>query len=366
MSKFLKIFLSAVLINTIFIGTVFADPLSEQLQKQQNQLKQDKSSLKTVQNKKQDMEINIENLDNQIEDQMAKISENKKQISKKQQDIKNTELAIQKIDTDIAEDQDLFNKRIREMYISGSDSYISILLSSNGIGDFISRVGTIKRIIELDNKIIKDLNDKKEASKNKKGILNDENSKLLVLNSENEANLNQLQGYIADQKKMIDELKSKEFALASNVNSSQAAVNTTLNQIAEIRKAAPRISTSRGATTISSNNVIAYATNFLGTRYLWGGTSPSTGFDCSGFTQYVYAHFGISLGRTTYDQINNGVGVARGDLQPGDLVFFGTNGPTHMGMYVGNGTYIHAPHTGDVIKISSVDRSDYITARRVK
>lgn len=365
MNKLFKIFLSALLINTIFMGTVFADPTSEQLQKQQNKLQQDKSSLKTVQNKKQSIETNIENLDNQIENQMVKITENKNLISQKQVAIKNTELQIQKIDEDIDKDQDLYNSRIRAMYINGTQSYVSILLSSKGFSDFISRIDIVKKLIELDKKIIKELNDKKNDSSSKKENLNSENIKLLALNSQNEFNLKELQQYIANQKSMVEELKSKEFALASNVNSSQVAVNLTLKQISEIRKSAPKISVSRGASTISDNNVIAYATNFLGTPYLWGGTSPS-GFDCSGFTQYVYAHFGIRLGRTTYDQINNGVGVAKGDLQPGDLVFYGTNGPTHMGMYIGNGTYIHAPHTGDVIKISSIDRSDYITARRVK
>ncbi|WP_242873044.1 C40 family peptidase [Clostridium magnum] len=98
-----------------------------------------------------------------------------------------------------------------------------------------------------------------------------------------------------------------------------------------------------------------------------GGTSPSTGFDCSGFTQYIYKHFGISIGRTTYDQINDGVAVSRDQLEPGDLVFYGKGGnPTHMGIYIGNGAYIHSPRTGDVIKISPADRGDYITARRVK
>jgi peptidoglycan DL-endopeptidase CwlO len=97
---------------------------------------------------------------------------------------------------------------------------------------------------------------------------------------------------------------------------------------------------------------------------LWGGTTPS-GFDCSGFTQYVYRHFGVSLGRTTYDQINNGYAVSKDQLQPGDLVFFGTGSPTHVGIYVGNGMYINAPHTGDVVKIASVNRSDFITGRRV-
>ena len=366
MNKLFKSFFVMILINSVLVSTVLADPISDKLQTQQSKLQQDKSSLKVVQNKKQDIEINIESLDNQIEDQMTKINENKNQISKKQLDIKNTEIEIQKIDTDIAKDQELFNDRVRAMYINGNESYVSILLNSKGFSDFISRIDIIKKIMELDKKIIKDLNDKKNDSKNKKEVLNNENKKLLELSTEDEVNLAQLQGYIANQKSMIAEVKSKEFALALSVDSSQGAVNATLKQIAEIRKAAPKINISRGASTISDNNVIAYATNFLGTPYVWGGTSPSPGFDCSGFTQYVYAHFGIRLGRTTYDQINNGVGVSRSDLQPGDLVFFGTNGPTHMGMYIGNGTYIHAPHTGDVIKISSLNRSDYITARRVK
>ena len=387
MNKPLKFFLSALLINSVLVSTAFADSTSQQLQKQQNKLEQDKSSLKTVQNKRDNVETNIENLDNQIQEQMSKITQNKNLVSLKQVDIQNTELQIQKVDIDIAKDQNLYNSRIRAMYINGSDSYIAILLSSKGLSDFISRVDIIKKIAELDKKITKELNDKKNDSKNKKEILSNENIKLLELNSQNDANLTQLKQYITNQKSMIAELKSKELALASDIDSSQVAVNATLKQITEIRKAAPRliastgaktISTgattisrgvttiSRGATTISDNNVIAYASNFLGTPYVWGGTSPSPGFDCSGFTQYIYAHFGISVGRTTYDQINNGVGVSRNSLQAGDLVFFGTNGPTHMGMYVGNGTYINAPHTGDVIKISSVDRSDYITARRVK
>ncbi|MBC8061565.1 MAG: C40 family peptidase [Clostridiaceae bacterium] len=366
MNKFLKISLATLVINTIFVATVFAAPLSDQLQIQNNKLKQDKSSLRVIQNQKKDIELNIENLDNQIGDQMSKITKTKELVSQKQLDIKNTELEIQKIDIDIAEDQELYNNRIRGMYIDGNVSFVSILLSANGFSDFITRIDSVKRIIELDEKILKELNDKKDDSKNKKEILNKENEKLIALNTENEASLVKLQGYIASQKTMIAEIQSKEFALASTVDSSQLAVNATLIQIAGIRKAAPKTSVSRGVSTISDNNVIAYATNFLGTPYLWGGTSPSTGFDCSGFTQYVYAHFGVRVGRTTYDQINNGVGVSKGELQTGDLVFFGSNGPTHMGMYVGNGTYIHAPRTGDVIKISSLDRSDYITARRVR
>ncbi|MBV4419305.1 C40 family peptidase [Clostridium tyrobutyricum] len=149
------------------------------------------------------------------------------------------------------------------------------------------------------------------------------------------------------------------------LDDSQAKLNETLKQIEAIRKATPKYTPSRGAVPVSSNAVVAYASNFLGTPYLWGGTTPA-GFDCSGFTQYVYRHFGINLGRTTYNQIKDGYAVSRDELQPGDLVFYGQGGsPSHMGIYIGNGMYIHAPRTGDVVKISPYNRSDYITARRV-
>ena len=95
---------------------------------------------------------------------------------------------------------------------------------------------------------------------------------------------------------------------------------------------------------------------------MWGGTSPS-GFDCSGFTQYVFAHFGVNLPRVSEDQQNVGTLVSRDNLQPGDLVFFGTPAH-HVGIYVGNGNMINAPHTGAVIRIQTLN-SDFTYGRRV-
>ncbi len=101
----------------------------------------------------------------------------------------------------------------------------------------------------------------------------------------------------------------------------------------------------------SGQDIVSYAKKFLGTPYVWGGTTPS-GFDCSGFVQYVYKNCaGISLPRTSQAQINVGTPVSRSQLQPGDLVFPSTG---HVGIYVGNGQMIHSPQTGDVVKISSV------------
>lgn len=107
----------------------------------------------------------------------------------------------------------------------------------------------------------------------------------------------------------------------------------------------------------------------LGVPYVWGGASPSQGFDCSGsgLTSYAYAQIGISLPHHAASQYNYGVPVSREDLQPADLVFF--NGLGHMGMYIGGGQFIHAPHTGDVVKISSIYdgwyASSWVGARRI-
>jgi peptidoglycan DL-endopeptidase CwlO len=112
--------------------------------------------------------------------------------------------------------------------------------------------------------------------------------------------------------------------------------------------------------------VVGIAMRYLGVPYRWGGASPSTGFDCSGFTMYVFAQIGVSLPHYTGSQYQMGSPVSRDQLQAGDLVFF--NGLGHMGIYIGGGNFIHAPHTGDVVKISSMTgwySSTYVGARRL-
>lgn len=102
----------------------------------------------------------------------------------------------------------------------------------------------------------------------------------------------------------------------------------------------------------------------LGSPYVWGATGPNS-FDCSGFTSWVYRQHGISLSRTAQSQSQGGTSVERGDLQPGDLVFFGSSSSriTHVGIYIGDGKMVHSPQTGDVVKISSLHKN-YVCARR--
>src|SRR5207247_10888500 len=111
--------------------------------------------------------------------------------------------------------------------------------------------------------------------------------------------------------------------------------------------------------------VVGIAMRYLGVPDVLGGASPS-GFDCSGFTMYVYAQVGVSLPHNAAMQYGYGSPVSRENLAPGDLVFF--DGLGHVGLYIGGGQFIHAPHTGDVVKISSMTgwyASSYVGARRL-
>jgi hypothetical protein len=119
-----------------------------------------------------------------------------------------------------------------------------------------------------------------------------------------------------------------------------------------------------GATSAKALAALALARTYLGLPYLWGGTSPASGFDCSGFTWYVFKQQGITLPRVAADQARVGLRIPTvAQLIPGDLVFFADSSGYihHMGMYVGgpNHEFVHSPHTGDVVKISSMDQSYY-------
>lgn len=118
--------------------------------------------------------------------------------------------------------------------------------------------------------------------------------------------------------------------------------------------------------------VVATAKKYLGVPYVWAGTSPS-GFDCSGLVQYVFRELGVSLNRVAADQTAHGIPITRENLLPGDIVFFHNTSRytriNHVGIYVGDGNFIHAPQTGDVVKITTLDSGYYagtfVTARRI-
>ncbi|AYD39114.1 glycoside hydrolase [Clostridium fermenticellae] len=305
----------------------------------------DSASLKQIQDQRQELEIKTEQLDNQITQAMQQIQDNKDKIAEIAKEIEQNQADLDEAQGQIENQQESFNQRAKSMYINGNDGYLGVILDSQNLNDFVARVDNIKKIMGYDKQVVDDLNNKKDLIESKKQTLCDQNNQLISLKADNEKKLAQLSSDKSQETELLASLTQKEKQLTSE------------NEVSE------STSLSRGGASVSSNAVVAYASNFLGTPYEWGGNGPSS-FDCSGFTCYVFAHFGVSLPRVASDQQNVGTAVSKDNLQPGDLVFFGSTA-YHVGIYVGNGSYINAPKTGDVVKISSIDRSDYSGARRV-
>ena len=161
---------------------------------------------------------------------------------------------------------------------------------------------------------------------------------------------------------------NKEEANNSVTNKEDKDTNTTEKEDTTSSKNEVTISKTTG------EEIVDYAKNFLGYDYVYGGTSPKTGFDCSGLTYYVYKHFGYTLSRTSTAQAKNGKEVAKSELQPGDLLIFKNQALTkigHVGIYIGNNKMIHASEPGIGVVITDLDargynyNKRYVTARRI-
>jgi cell wall-associated NlpC family hydrolase len=316
--------------------SVLASPQQSTLSHSQNQ------STQSYYEWNNSIENQIELLDNQIEQNMSQLNEYNTKLQALNYDIVKNKNSILVLRNNIKSLENISKKRIRVMYENGPNlMYLKILLSSDNFPTLISTINTTVNIFNFDKKCLSDLNDTK---RNKEAVLRDLTSK---------------QKFVT---KLKDDIENKLILL----NTQKENEKKLLLEYNKLNKSAPpaksNISLSRGDI-ITDNSVVNYALTFLGVPYLWGGTTPQ-GFDCSGFVQYVYAHFGVNIPRVSEDQQNHGTPVLlRENLKPGDLIFFGKPAH-HVGMYIGDNKYVQAPHTGDVVKVS--DLGYFTSAMRIK
>lgn len=405
-----KKIISAALAATLVITSAmpaFATPNQEVIDANRN--KYDELTKKI-----EDINSKIYELDAQIEPLIATIESNNSQMEQIKVEVENTEKEIETAKEDMAKQEEVLGKRIRELYKSGGQSsYIMLLFSADSFNDLISKIESTSRLVNIDKKMVKELEDKQDSLNEKIASLDEKDKELTKVNEETQKSLSEFEAKKAEQEALVAQVQAEQaefereflavserqlvtpqFSVIDNSSSSIDELNSAISQLRNIRDnqiksgivkeeinnkieaAKEKVSQlqaaidaanaaskpNRGDSTVSAtgNAIVDYAYQFLGTPYLWGGTTPS-GFDCSGFTQYVFKNAaGISLPRTTYDQINVGVAVSYNNLQPGDLVFPHTG---HVGIYIGGGQMIHAPSSGDVVKVSSVYK--FYTARRV-
>jgi cell wall-associated NlpC family hydrolase len=296
--------------------------------------------------------------------------------------------------------QRILAARVVALYTSDEPTALEVILGSASVTDLLDRLETVENVTAEDARIAGEVQATKAEVARRQTALVRARARQAELVADLEARRASIEGRLAERRRLYasvdSEIASLEAAererqarLAAEARKTVAAARrqarTTEEPVEEQQPAdtattsqpsspAPQPSSqppspSPPAPAPSSRGARAaqIALRYLGIPYRWGGASPSTGFDCSGFTMFVYRQVGVSLPHYTVAQYGYGRAVSRGALAPGDLVFF--NGLSHVGIYIGGGRFVHSPHTGDVVKISSLSDSWYastwVGARRL-
>jgi cell wall-associated NlpC family hydrolase len=272
-------------------------------------------------------------------------------------------------------------QRLVALYTSGQESTLEVILGAQSLDDMITRMDNAKSVTQADTEVLQEVEHFRAVVKRSGEVLRRAQDAQARVVAQRAAAKRDLETKIAEQQRLYSQVKGQ---IAQLVQAQQA------RQLAMAREAQARLADQQqqqaqqqaqtvvGASAVTPeadtvvapppthSGVVGVAMSQLNTPYVWGGAAPG-GFDCSGLVMWAYAQVGVSLPHSSYAQYGYGVPVSKDQLQPGDLVFF--DGLGHVGIYIGGGQFVHAPHTGDVVKISSLSEdwyaSTYVGARRI-
>jgi cell wall-associated NlpC family hydrolase len=278
-------------------------------------------------------------------------------------------------------------QRVVDLYTNEqTGGTMEVILGAQNLDDLLNRLDAVDRVSGLDSQVVSQVTTFREATKRHATLLR-------------EARIAQerVVSQRAAMKRAIESQLTRERALRASIQGEIARLQAAerARQLLLARQARARIAAAQAAYQASTNGVspvgasadssngtsadaapapppsqyggvVGVAMAQLGKPYVWAASGPD-GFDCSGLVAYAFAQMGVSLPHSSYALAGMGAPVSRDQLQPGDLVFFDGNG--HVGIYIGGGQFVHAPHTGDVVKISSLGEgwyaSTYDGARRI-
>ena len=279
--------------------------------------------------------------------------------------------------------------RLRALYVNGDGGgAVEVILGAQNLDDLLGRLDMVQRVGDQDAKVLGDVKQFRSEVKQRRANLKSARIKQARIVAERVSQKRSIEGRLAERQRMLAGIQTeiaqlqaeearRQAQLAAEARArfaaQQQAASQARTQIADSAVADFTSTSDTGSSSLDAvipapppsqyGGVVGVAMQYLGTPYVWAGASPG-GFDCSGLVQYVFSQVGVSLPHNAAAQYGYGTPVSIGDLQPGDLVFF--SGLGHVGIYIGGGQFIHAPHTGDVVKISSLsEHGGYVGARRL-
>jgi cell wall-associated NlpC family hydrolase len=305
---------------------------------------------------------------NALNDKLSLLDEQynnaKLELAKVQKELADAKAAAESAQAAANKARDLLSARAVAAY-TGAGSQLEVLLGSTTFSEFADRLEFVTQVAQSDADVAAQAEVTRQravrATETYSAAAKKQQSAVSALS----AKKSEIESGIAEQLQLVHELKidlakqaaeARAAAKAAQAAAAAAVSNTGGGNLGP----APNVSGGAGA-------AVAAAYSVLGVPYQYGGASPSTGFDCSGLTMWSWAHAGVSLPHSSSSQYYSLPHVSVSQLQPGDLVFF-YSPIHHVGLYVGGGQMVHAPHTGDVVKVSSLTgwySSTYVGARRI-
>ncbi len=262
-------------------------------------------------------------------------------------------------------------KRVISVYMEqgdASDSTVAILFQATSLQDMIDRIEAAQRISDHDARVVKQVKALRDQTAAQAAVLEKMQARQRVLVNQISSEWSALQGKIAERRAYVHRVRNEIASLVAEQRRQAAAAAAQAR-----RTVASYNSTTASTSGVSANYtapaassvgaaVVNAAMSRLGAPYVWGSAGPTT-FDCSGLVVWSFAQAGISLPHYSGSQMGMGAAVSAADLQPGDLVFF--YGGSHVGIYIGGGQFIHAPHTGTVVQVTSLSSYSLSAARRI-
>ena len=293
-----------------------------------------------------------------------------------EQEQRQNKLELRLARTNLQQARSTLSSHLVALYTSGGEnSGLEVLLGARSVDELITRLDTVDRVSEQSAQVVDEVRVYQEMVRTRKARLQHAHVEQAELVAERSAEKASIESQLAQRQQLLSSIKS-EIARIQAAEQQRQAQLAAEARARLAQNGATVLSAGAGVVSTPSEptyapppgkygGVVGIAMQYLGTPYVYGGSTPA-GFDCSGFVMYVFAQVGVSLPHNAAAQYGYGMPVSREQLQPGDLVFF--NGLGHVGIYIGGGSFIHSPHTGDVVKISSISgwySSTWVCARRL-
>ena len=354
MKKLRRALIPLLLLVSVFATSVFAAPTQSELEQQKKQAEKEMKSLQA-----------------ELTELMTEIDVTEQKLIATGEAVIDATERLEEADENEKTQHNNMMKRIVAMYESGSSSLLQVIMESGSIADMLQRMENVQAVHEYDRKALEDYIAVKEEIAELKVTLEEEQASLVAL----EANLSRkqaaLNNKITAKKEEVDSIQADiDAAIAEAARLAAEEAERKRKEEEEKQQIVIGGYVGNGDQSVG-DAIVAAARTQLGVTYVWGGTTPNVGLDCSGLTQYCHKVVGISIPRVSYDQRRAGKKIwSSGDgtsesygvslARPGDVICYSG----HVAIYIGNSRVIHAPHTGDVVKEATVYLKDILAIRR--